>query len=73
MVGAVFVIVGVLKVKDENSRIRIYWSEAQISGSGSVPKCHESTTLPPANGKQGAIPEEMSQTLRTNKKQGNLN
>jgi hypothetical protein len=27
---------------------------------------------PPANGKQGPIPEEMSQTLLTNKKQGNL-
>jgi hypothetical protein len=26
---------------------------------------------PPANGKQGPIPEEMSQTLLTNKKQGN--
>jgi hypothetical protein len=27
---------------------------------------------PPANGKQGPIPEELSQTLLTNKKQGNL-
>jgi hypothetical protein len=27
---------------------------------------------PPANGKQGPIPEEMSQTLLTYKKQGNL-
>jgi hypothetical protein len=27
---------------------------------------------PPANGKQGLIPQEMSQTLLTNKKQGNL-
>jgi hypothetical protein len=27
---------------------------------------------PPANGKQGPIPEEMSQTLLTNKKQGNM-
>jgi hypothetical protein len=27
---------------------------------------------PRANGKQGPIPEEMSQTLLTNKKQGNL-
>jgi hypothetical protein len=27
---------------------------------------------PPANGKQGLIPEEMSQTLLTNKKQGNM-
>ncbi len=27
---------------------------------------------PPANGKQGPIPEEMSQTLLTIKKQGNL-
>jgi hypothetical protein len=28
---------------------------------------------PPANGKQGPIPEEIYQTLLTNKKQGNLN
>jgi hypothetical protein len=28
--------------------------------------------LPPANGKQGLIPEEIYQTLLTNKKQGNL-
>jgi hypothetical protein len=27
---------------------------------------------PPANGKQGPIPEEMFQTLLTNEKQGNL-
>jgi hypothetical protein len=27
---------------------------------------------PPANGKQGRVPEEMSQILLTNKKQGNL-
>ncbi len=27
---------------------------------------------PPANGKQELVPEEMSQTLLTNKKQGNL-
>jgi hypothetical protein len=27
---------------------------------------------PPANGKQGPMPEEMSQTLLTNKKHGNL-
>jgi hypothetical protein len=27
---------------------------------------------PPANGKQGPIPEEMFQTLLTNTKQGNL-
>jgi hypothetical protein len=39
------VFVGVLKVNDENSRIRIHWSEARIRGSGSVPKCHGSTTL----------------------------
>ncbi len=35
--------VGVLKVKDENSRTQ--WLEARIPGSGSVPKCHGSTTL----------------------------
>jgi hypothetical protein len=29
-------------------------------------------TNPSANSKQGPIPEEMSQTLQTNKKQGNL-
>jgi hypothetical protein len=37
------------KVYDENSRIRIHWSETWIrgsrSGSGSTPKCHESATL----------------------------
>jgi hypothetical protein len=27
---------------------------------------------PPTNGKQGPFPDEMSQTLLTNKKQGNL-
>jgi hypothetical protein len=36
-----------LKVKDEKSRnrsqIRIHWSEEQIHGSGSVPKCQGST------------------------------
>jgi hypothetical protein len=37
--------VDVLKVKDENSRIRIHWSQTRIHGSGSVPKCHGSTTL----------------------------
>jgi hypothetical protein len=41
--------VGVLKVNDENSRIRIRinLSEARISGSGSgcTPKCHGSATL----------------------------
>jgi hypothetical protein len=39
----------VLKVTDENSRIRILIrinkSEDWISGSGSVPKCHGSATL----------------------------
>jgi hypothetical protein len=34
-----------LKVNDENSRIRIHSSEAPIRRSGSVPKCHGSTTL----------------------------
>ncbi len=39
--------VGILKVKDESSRIRIHYSEAWIrgSGSGSTPKCHGSGTL----------------------------
>jgi hypothetical protein len=40
---------GILKVNDENSRIRIHLSEAWIrgsgSGSGSTPKCHRSGTL----------------------------
>jgi hypothetical protein len=40
----VVLVFGVLKVKAENSRIGI-WIEARIRGSGSVPKCHESTTL----------------------------
>ncbi len=48
------VFVGLLKVNEENSRIRIririHYSEAWIhgSGSGSTPKCHGSGTLPPA-------------------------
>ncbi len=29
--------------------------------------------IPPAYGKQGPIPEELSQTQLTNKKQGNMN
>jgi hypothetical protein len=41
--------VGILKVNDENRRIRIHWSEAWIrgsaSGSRSTPKCHGSATL----------------------------
>ncbi len=43
--------VGILRVKDENSRIwiRIHWSEVRIRGSGSVPKCHGSTTLALSN------------------------
>jgi hypothetical protein len=36
---------GILKVNDENSRIRIHLSEAWIRGSGSTPKCHGSGTL----------------------------
>jgi hypothetical protein len=40
------IFVGFLKVKDENSMIRIHWSKARILGSGSgSPKCHGSTTL----------------------------
>ncbi len=41
------VFVGILKVIEENSRIRIHWSEAWIRGSrsGSTPKCHGSATL----------------------------
>jgi hypothetical protein len=38
-----------LKVNDENKRIRIHQSEAWIrgsaSGSGSTPKCHGTATL----------------------------
>ncbi len=36
---------GILKVNDENSRIRIHQSEAWIRGSGSTPKFHGSGTL----------------------------
>ncbi len=41
-------LIGILKVNDENSRIRIHQSEAWIrgSGAGSTPKCHGSATLP---------------------------
>jgi hypothetical protein len=35
-----------LKVNDENSKIRIQYSEAWIPGSGSPPKCPGSGTLP---------------------------
>jgi hypothetical protein len=43
--------VGILKVNDENSRIRIHQSETWIrgSGSGSTPKCHGSATLEEEN------------------------
>jgi hypothetical protein len=41
-----------LEVKNENSRIRIHWSEAWILGSGSGPKCHGSTTLAPRKANQ---------------------
>ncbi len=41
----IFIFIGSLKVSDENSRIRIHYSEARIPGSGSVPKCHRSATL----------------------------
>ncbi len=37
---------GVLKVKDENRyQDPDHWTEARISGSASIPKCHGSTTL----------------------------
>ncbi len=38
----------IVKVTEERSRIRIgiHFSEVWIRGSGSAPKCHESTTLP---------------------------
>jgi hypothetical protein len=42
--------------------LALYWSFS--SGVG--------VKYPPSNGKQGPIPEEMSQTLLTNKNQGNL-
>jgi hypothetical protein len=34
-----------LKVSNENSKIRIHYSEKWIRGSGSTPKCHGSATL----------------------------
>jgi hypothetical protein len=40
-----FVFVDVLKVTDENSKIRIHYSEIWIHGSGSAPKFHGSATL----------------------------
>jgi hypothetical protein len=43
----------------------LYWSFSSDVG--------ENLHNPLANGKHGSIPEEMSQTLLTNKKQGNLN
>ncbi len=49
--------VGVLKVNDENSRIRIriHYSEAWIRGPGSTPKCHGSATLPATLPKAGRV------------------
>jgi hypothetical protein len=70
MVGAVFVIVGVLKVKDENPDSLVRGTNQRIRIRTKMSRFL--TKLPPANGKQGAIPEEMSHTQRTNKKQGNL-
>jgi hypothetical protein len=35
----------ILKVDDENSRVRIHYLEAWICGSGSTPKIHGSATL----------------------------
>jgi hypothetical protein len=37
--------VDILKVSNENRRIRIHQLEAWIRGSGSTPKCHGSGTL----------------------------
>jgi hypothetical protein len=44
--------VGILKVTDEKSRIRIpiRMSVERIRGSGSIPKCHGSTTMNTRNG-----------------------
>ncbi len=44
-----------MKANDENSRIRIriHFSEAHGSGSGSVPKCHRSATLVKSLTKKG--------------------
>ncbi len=39
--------VGILKVTNEKSRIRIHQSEVRGSGFGSVPKCHRSETYVP--------------------------
>jgi hypothetical protein len=39
------IFVGILKVTDEKSRIRIGKFKVRIRGSGSVPKCHGSGTL----------------------------
>jgi hypothetical protein len=43
------IIISILKVTDEKSKIRIRKSVALIRGSGSVLRCHGSTTLPLAN------------------------
>jgi hypothetical protein len=37
-----------------------------------LPRWRKNFHNPPANGMQGPIPEEMSQTLQTNTQQGNL-
>ncbi len=50
-----------------------YGSYGSGSGSGSTTLWYWHTICSsPANGKQGPIPDEMSQSLLTNKKQGNL-
>jgi hypothetical protein len=43
-------LVAILKVTEDNSRIQIRLSEVRICESGSVPKCHGSTTLLIATG-----------------------
>jgi hypothetical protein len=39
-------LVAILKVTDENSKIRIQSSEVRIRGSGSIPKCQGSEYWP---------------------------
>jgi hypothetical protein len=50
--GKIKYFVGVMKVTDENGRIRtpIRLSKVRIPGSGSAPKCHGSSTLPDSEG-----------------------
>ncbi len=66
-------------MKYNSALIKVDWLDAcivlRVVGAGLViflQRWRKICTILHANGKQGLIPEEMSQTLLTNKKQGNV-